>query len=47
MGVVAIGDEVGHLTIRVAGDILDGGVTGGTLIQSLNRHDGEELVNGP
>ena len=47
MRVVAVGHEVGNLTIRVAGDILYGSITRGTLIESLDRHDGEQLVNSP
>ena len=44
---MAVGSEVGYLTIRVAGDILDGGVARGTLVETLDRHDGEYLVDGP
>ena len=34
-------------TVRVTGNILNGSATRGTLIQTRNRHDGEELVNPP
>ena len=45
--VVEIGSEVSNLTITVAGDVLDSGVTGGTLVKTLDRHDGEDLVYRP
>ena len=47
MGVMTIRGEVGNLTVTVAGDILDGGVTGWALIQTLERHNREYLVDGP
>ena len=45
--VMAVGHEVHHLTVAVAGDILQRGITRRTLVESLDRHDGEHLVNGP
>ena len=45
--VVAIGYERGYLAITVAGDILNSGVTCRPFVKSLDRHDGEELVDGP
>ena len=39
--------EVGNLAVAVAGDVLQGCVAGRTLVQTLDRHDREELVNGP
>ena len=44
---MAIGYEVGYLSVAVAGDVLQGGVAGRTLVQTLDRHDREELVDGP
>ena len=35
MGVVTIGCEIGNLTVTVAGDVLDGGITCGTLVKAL------------
>src|SRR5436853_5207102 len=37
-------DELGHLAIRVAGNIHNGAVTLGRLGQAMNRHDGKELA---
>ena len=45
--VVAVGSEVGYLSVRVAGDILNGGITCRTLVQALDGHNGEYLVDGP
>ena len=39
--------EIGYLTVRVAGNVLNGSITGWTLVESLNGHDGENLVDGP
>ena len=44
---MAIGYEVGNLAVAVAGDVLQGSVAGRTLVQTLDRHDREELVDGP
>ena len=44
---MAIGYEVGYLSVAVAGDVLQGSVAGRTLVQALDRHDREELVDGP
>ena len=44
---MTIGYEVGYLSVAVAGDVLQGGVAGRTLVQALDRHDREELVDGP
>ena len=45
--VMTVGHETGNLAVAVAGDILQRGVTCGTLVQSLDRHDGEHLVDSP
>ena len=42
-----IGREISNLTITVAGDILNRGITGRTLVKTLDRHDGEHLVDSP
>ena len=47
MRVVAVGNKVGYLAVAVAGDVLDGGTTRGTLVEALDGNDGEELVDGP
>ena len=47
MSVMEIGGEVSNLTITVAGDVLNGGIAGGALVESLDGHDGEYLINGP
>ena len=44
---MTIGYEVGYLSVAVAGDVLQGSVAGRTLVQTLDRHDREELVDGP
>ena len=44
---MTIGYEVGNLAVAVAGDVLQGSVAGRTLVQTLDRHDREELVDGP
>ena len=44
---MTVGGEVGNLTIRVARDILNGGITRRTLVEALNGHNGEYLVDGP
>ena len=44
---MTIGYEVGYLAVAVAGDVLQGSVAGRTLVQALDRHDREELVDGP
>ena len=47
VSVMEIGGEVGNLTIAVAGDVLNGSITCGALIESLDGHDGEHLIDGP
>ena len=42
-----IGFEGGYLSVTVAGDVLQGSVAGRTLVQTLDRHDREELVDSP
>ena len=42
---MSVGNEVGNLSIAVAGDVLQGSVAGRTLVQTLDRHDREELVD--
>ena len=44
---VTICDKISYLSIAVAGDVLQGGVASRTLVQSLDRHDREELVYRP
>ena len=44
---VSIGDEVGNLAVTVAGDVLKGGIAGGTFIESLDGNDRKELIDGP
>ena len=44
---MAIDHEVGYLAIRIARHILNGAGTIGFLVQTLDRHDGENLVDGP
>ena len=44
---MSVGNEVGNLSIAVAGDVLQGSVAGRTLVQTLDRHDREELVDSP
>ena len=44
---MAIDHEVGYLAIGVAGHVLNGTGAIGFLIQTLDRHDGEDLVDGP
>ena len=44
---MTIGHEIRYLSVAVAGDVLQGGVAGRTLVQALDRHDREELVDGP
>ena len=44
---MTVGYEVGYLSVAVAGDVLQGSVAGRTLVQTLDRHDREELVDGP
>ena len=44
---ITAGHEVGNLPIRVASNILQGSRAVRTFIQTLNRHDGENLVNRP
>ena len=44
---MTIRGEVGNLTVRVASDILDGGIAGRTLVEALDGHNGEDLVDGP
>ena len=44
---MSVGNEVGNLSVAVAGDVLQGSVAGRTLVQALDRHDREELVDGP
>ena len=47
MRVMAVGSKIGYLSVRVAGNILNGGITGRTLVQTLDGHNGEYLVDGP
>ena len=35
---MSVGNEVGNLSIAVAGDVLQGSVAGRTLVQTLDRH---------
>ena len=44
---MTVGYEVGYLSVAVAGDVLQGSVAGRALVQALDRHDREELVDGP
>ena len=44
---MTIGYEVRNLTVAVTGDVLQGSVAGRTLVQALDRHDREELVDSP
>ena len=44
---MTIGYEVRNLSVAVAGDVLQGSVPGRTLVQTLDRHDREELVDSP
>ena len=44
---MSVGHEIRYLAVAVAGDVLQGGVAGRTLVQALDRHDREELVDGP
>ena len=44
---MTIGYEVGNLAVAVAGDVLQGSVACRTLVQALDRHDREELVDCP
>ena len=44
---MSVGNEVRNLSIAVAGDVLQGSVAGRTLVQTLDRHDREELVDSP
>ncbi len=44
---MTVGNEVGYLSVAVAGDVLQGSVAGRTLVQTLDRHDREELVDSP
>ena len=47
VGIMTIRGEVGNLAIAVAGDVLNGGIAGGALVESLDGHDGKYLINGP
>ena len=39
---MSVGNEVGNLSVAVAGDVLQGSVAGRTLVQTLDRHDRDE-----
>ena len=41
------GGKLRNLAVRVASDVLQGGIAVWSLVQSLNGHDGEDLVNRP
>ena len=47
MRVVAIGDEVGYLSVAVASDVLQRCTASGALVKPLDRHNREQLVDGP
>ena len=47
MRVVAIGDEVGNLSVAVASDVLKRCTACGSLVEPLYRHNREELVDSP
>ena len=44
---LTVGNKVGYLTVRIAGDVLQRGVACGTLVEALDGDDREQLVNGP
>ena len=44
---VAVIHEAVDAAVRVAGDVGDGGLARGLLAQTVDGHDGEQLVNGP
>ena len=46
-GPAGLADETGDLAVRVAGDIGDGGHDVRLLVEPLQRHDREDLVDGP
>ena len=47
VGLLIVVDVGGDLTVAVARDVLNRGVAVGTLVETLDRHDGEELIDGP
>ena len=47
VGDMAVGDEVGNLAVRIAGNVLQGSIACGTFVQSLDGNDREELVDRP
>ena len=44
---VAIGNEIGNLSIAVARDVLQCCVASRPLIEALYGHNGEQLIDGP
>jgi hypothetical protein len=44
---VTIGHEIADFSVRIARDVLQRGLAGGTLVEPLQGHDGEQLVYGP
>ena len=47
VGVMTVGCEVSNLSVAITGDILDGGVASGSLVEALDGHNREYLVDGP